>query len=113
MALAGTLDHPLYNYGRDRFNRVTEDSVREQLHPMLSRDDRPDAGTLRKKAWSVVEPLLELTKSEYEYAERIQLGDLHLESLFPGDDEMLDRLRRHPALLWKVENARKHAGGGP
>lgn len=111
MALAGTLDHPLYTYGQNRFSRVTEDSVREQLHPMLSRDDRPDAGTLRKKAWSVVEPLLELTKSEHEYAERIQLGDLHLESLFPDDDEALDRLRRHPALLWKVQNARKHAGG--
>jgi predicted nucleotidyltransferase component of viral defense system len=111
VAMAGILDHPLFDYGPERFDRVTADAVRTQLHPMLTAGDEPEAETLRAQAWAAVAPLLDLTAGEREYCERLQLGELRLDLLSPPDGGGLaDRLGRHPALLWKVHNARQHAG---
>jgi len=37
------------------------------------------------------------------------VGDLRPELLFPDDSEISERLARHPALLWKAQNAREHS----
>lgn len=82
VALAGILDHPLHSYGQDRWDRVTDDVVEEQLHPMLAASMRPEAADLREAAWAVVDPLLDLTDTEREYTDRIQTGDLRPDLLF-------------------------------
>jgi predicted nucleotidyltransferase component of viral defense system len=106
IALAGTLARPLHDYGKERLAKVTEEAVRDQLHPMLSGADRPSAEQLRRECWAVLAPLLDLTEAEREYAERLQAGELRLELLFPDDDRQADLLRSHPALLWKVRSAK-------
>jgi predicted nucleotidyltransferase component of viral defense system len=111
VALAGTLNHPVYTYGPDRWGRVDDRAVREQLHPTLAHAPRPEANELREGAWAVVEPLLTLTDAEREYTDRLQTGDLRPELLFPSDQETVERLARHPALLWKAGNARQHREG--
>jgi hypothetical protein len=108
IALSGTLPHPLSKYGRSRLERVTDDEITRALPPMLRAAERPTGGELRDAAWRVIAPLLDLTEAEREYVERVQLGDLRPELVFPEDGEMAERLRRHPALLWKAENARRH-----
>jgi hypothetical protein len=108
VALAGMLDHPVHSYGLDRWRRVTERAVEEQLHPMLAESERPRAADLREAAWAVVGPLLELTPAAREYTDRIQVGELRPDLLFPDDEELASRVGRHPALLWKAENARRH-----
>ncbi len=109
IAVAGTLNHPIHSYGRERLERVTEQVVQTQLHPMLSGTDRPTAAILKERAWEITAPLLDLTEAEREYTDKIQVGDFAPELLIPGEPEILDRLRRHPALLWKAANAKKHA----
>jgi predicted nucleotidyltransferase component of viral defense system len=54
VALAVTLPLPLYRYGRDRFDRVTDRSIEEQLLPMLQGNERPLASELKEQAWSVM-----------------------------------------------------------
>jgi len=108
VALSGVLPRPLTEYGRDRL-RLTAVQVREQLDPMLAQSDRITAADLDDRAWDVLSPLLTLGTAEREYAERLQIGELRPELLFPDDGEMADRVRRHPALLWKAQNAREHA----
>ena len=107
--MTGILDHPLFNYGPDRFDRVNDDAVRTQLHPMLTAGDEPSAEALRAEAWLAVMPFLDLTLYEREYCERLQLGELRPELLFPDGGDLADRVRRHPALLWKANNAGQHA----
>ncbi len=107
IAVAGTLNHPIRSYGRDRLERVTEEAVQTQLHPMLSGQDRPTASLLKERSWEIVEPLLNLTEPEREYTDRIQDGDFSPELLFPNEPEIVERLRRHPPLLWKAQNAKK------
>lgn len=111
IATAGALPRPLYKYSRKRLLAVTREAVESQLHPMLSGDDRPTARALRDGAFAVVGPLLRLTAAEREFSRRIQEGDLPTELLFPRDSRTATRLKSHPVLLWKVENARRRAPG--
>jgi hypothetical protein len=108
IGVSAILDHPLSSYGRERLDRVTDQAIDQQLAPMLTRGDPPPAKDLKTKVWAIVEPLLTLEPAEREYVERVQLGELRPELLFPDDEILADRLRRHPALRWKSENARRH-----
>ena len=110
VALAGMLDHPLTAYGRDRL-RVTDQQVRQQLDAMLLQDEHVTASDLNSDAWEVLAPFLDFDDAEREYTDRLQVGELRPELLFPDDADMTDRLARHPALLWKAQNAREHAAG--
>lgn len=108
VALAATLPRPLYQYGQDRFERVTDRSIEQQLAPMLHADEQPVASELKAQAWSVMKPLVTLDEAEREYIDRVHAGELSPELLFPDDEDMANRLARHPALLWKIENVRRH-----
>ncbi len=74
---------------------------------MLVPNARLNAQELRQRAWAIAAPLLALDDAEREYIERIQRGEIRGELLFPGDDEMVERLRRHPAVRWRVDNIRR------
>jgi predicted nucleotidyltransferase component of viral defense system len=111
VALAGILARPLFDYGRGRFDRVVDEVVRTQLHPLLTAGDEPSAEGLRDEAWTAVAPLLDLSADEREYCAHLQAGDLRPGLLFPEGGDLADRVRRHPALLWKAENAGRHAAG--
>ena len=108
VAMAATLPRPLYEYGSDRFDRVTERAIREQLTPMLNCDEQPVAEELKEQAWSVLQPLVTLDGQETEYIDKIHVGKLSPEILFPDDEELTNRLQRHPALLWKIDNVKRH-----
>jgi hypothetical protein len=110
VAMAGVLDRPLTEYGEDRL-RINGQQVRDQLEPMLTRDERVTAEELRLGAWQVMAPMLDLDEAEREYTTRLQVGDLRPELLFPDDPHFSESLARHPALLWKAQNAREHARG--
>ena len=47
-------------------------------------------------------------EAEREYTTRLQRGELRPELLFPEDAQFAGRIARHPALLWKAQNARDH-----
>lgn len=109
IALAGSLPRPLHEYSQTRLERIRDDDVTRHLQPMLVADDRIEASELRETAWTVVKPLLELTDAEKEYGTQLQEGELRPELLFPGDAELAERVRNHPALRWKAVNAREHS----
>ena len=75
---------------------------------MLHIDEQPIANELKERAWSVVEPLVTLDDAEREYIDRVHAGELSPELLFPDDEELANRLIRYPALLWKIENVKRH-----
>jgi predicted nucleotidyltransferase component of viral defense system len=112
IALAGTLPRPLHEYGRKGLDRIRDIDVSRLLWPMLLTGERPDAQSLREACWSVVVPLLDLTESQIEFCDRLQRGELRPEFLSFHNSEIVERVRRHPALLWKAENARGHARRG-
>jgi len=113
VAIAGTLDHPLGTYGRERLEaQLTRQEVEERLLPMLALGRSVEAGELVAGAWQRLGALLDLRQEETLYMNELAEGRLALEGLFEGDQEEIDRFVQHPALRWKVLNVRRHLKGG-
>jgi len=112
LAMAAALDLPLPRYRQERLSAsLTDKIVADQLSPMLSGDERPDAGRLAAAAWEALAPLVHLTLDETAFFAAIDQGDLRLELLFPDDTAEAIRLALHPALQWKITNARGWLAG--
>jgi len=75
---------------------------------MLHRDERPALNDLKEQTWLVMKPLVTVDDVEREYIDRVHAGKLSPELLFPDDEELTNRLRRHPALLWKIKNVKRY-----
>lgn len=113
IALSAMLPHPLSTYTRTVVaSRLTPRLTQEQLVPMLSAGATPDPDQLFDTAWSVAEPLLDLTPQEREYVEAIHKGELRLDLLFPDDPAQATKLAGHPAILWKLRNVRQRVDRG-
>lgn len=108
VALSAVLDHPLGSYDRARLEaRLPAEKVEADLRTVIRRAERVEAGDLVERAWQVVAPLLRLTPAETQYTLGAQYGELRLELLFPDQPEEAKRLAPHPALQWKIANARQ------
>jgi len=103
------LDHPLTSYDRKRLEeRVTDQTITKQLVPMLTANEKPWAEDLFDRAWSMLSKFLDLEPAELEYIEAIHRGELRPELLFPDDTDQADRIARHPAIQWKIQNVRNY-----
>jgi len=112
VAIAGTLDHSLGSYGRERLEtQLTQEEVRDRLLPMLAQGRNVEARELVDAAWQRLGPLLDLRPEETLYMNGLSEGRLALEGLFDGDQEEIDRFAQHPALRWKILNVRRHRKG--
>jgi hypothetical protein len=110
--MAATLNLPLPRYGQERLSAaLTAGAVADQLGAMLSGDERPVAGELAAAAWEALAPLVHLTADETAFFAAVEQGDLRLELLFPDDTAGAVRLALHPALRWKITNARGWSAG--
>ncbi len=107
LAMSASLPHPIHTYGRDRLARLLTPRVEKELSPMLARSEKIDTDLLMERAWSTVQPLLELSSEEKEFVDRVNGGELEPALIAAGDAVFASLLIRHPAVLWKVENARR------
>lgn len=108
IATAGVLPRALDTYDRSRLDRLSPALIEMQLRPVLPEGRLPAVESLRENAWRTVAPFVALDEAEREFSQRLQQGDLRPELLFPESPETVERLRRHPPLLWKAQNARDH-----
>lgn len=108
IALSGALPHPIYSYRAERYQRLSEQHMASQLHPMLLAGQQPTAQELLAQSWPLVEPFLDLTDVERAYVDLLQQGELQSELLFPRDEDLAEKVRHHPVLLWKARNAAQH-----
>lgn len=104
--LSGTLDLPLTSYSPDRIDSLSNEEADRNLRPMILAGTDLDVATMKENAKRVLAPLLALTNAEQEFVRRLHVGELAPELLF--DVETAERMKRHPHLLWKVHNVRKH-----
>jgi predicted nucleotidyltransferase component of viral defense system len=113
IALSATLAHPLATYTRERLEaRINERVISEQLAPMLAGDVELDASSLVRKAWGEVGELLALKPNEESFLSAVQNGELLTDLIFQSDHEEARRVAGHPAVQWKIENARGHVSKG-
>jgi hypothetical protein len=58
----------------------------------------------------LVAGLLDLRPNERAFADSVLAGAPVTEQLFLQDCALAERVASHPALLWKVQNVRRHLG---
>jgi hypothetical protein len=107
IVLSGVLPRPLTEYDLRHMRAYSQADLERELVPFLRNADRVSPESLEARASEVLTPLLKLSEAEREYVERLQWGEFRPELVAGEDHELLSRLRQHPALQWKAENARK------
>ena len=110
--LSAGLDRPLPTYELPHRASLSQAELEEALVPMLRRDERPRRGVLTEALAPLMKTLATLSEPETEYVERIQWGEFRPELVVGDDPELLERVLRHPVLLWKAENGRKRRRTG-
>ena len=116
VVLSGGLDRALPTYALPHRPSLSQAEIDEALTPVLRGDEHPSREALTETVAPMMTALATLSDPEKEYAARIQWGEFQPELVVGDEPELLDRVRRHPMLLWKAENGRKRRrpgrGGG-
>ena len=96
---------------------TTVDDVRRQLLPMLRRDIRPDGGDVERWTSTMIDEtrallsnVLPLTEAEAEFIARLNDEGAIEASMLTSDRGLVARIEKHPALMWKALNVKKHKG---
>jgi hypothetical protein len=66
---------------------------------------------MRVEMFAITRPILEAVldhSCEAGFLAAMAAGKYQPELLFPSHPEIVERIRRHPALLWKSENVTQH-----
>jgi predicted nucleotidyltransferase component of viral defense system len=101
-----TLPHDLRTYTLERCERILTADAGNLLYPLLRADDRPTAAEMLELVRPILAPIL-AAETEIAYLEALAAGRYDPQLLFPANKEMAERVRRHPALLWKAEHVAK------
>lgn len=107
VVLSAGLDRPLPTYEIPHRASLSQMELETALVPMLRGNEQPRRDTLTAALRPMMGALTTLSNAEKEYLERIQWGEFQPELVVGDYPQLLERVRRHPMLLWKAENGRK------
>jgi hypothetical protein len=102
-----TLNRDLRSYNMSRFADIDEEAIKRLLHPLLKAGDRPAGAEMFAVAKTILEGVLD-HRREANFLEAMAAGKYQPELLFPKNADIVNRIRHHPALLWKAENVRQY-----
>jgi len=104
---ASTMDHDLRTYHMERFKALDQRQLERLLYPLLRADNRPTAEEMLKTVSPLLATVLDYNR-ETPYLEAMASGKYQPELLFPKRPDIVERIREHPALLWKAANVVEH-----
>lgn len=92
----------------DRLDRISERNVNQQLRPLLPTGTGYDLEKMKTACRSLAQRVLRYDDNERAFVnEFLSKGEYKVELLYPEDNQMIERLRDHPAPLWKAMNIKK------
>jgi hypothetical protein len=109
LAFSGVLDRSVTTYVVPHRRTLSQAELDEQLIPVLRGGEHPNQAALTMSITPLISSLVALSAEEQEYVERIQWGEFRPELVIKNRAALLEQIRRHPGLLWKVENGRRRA----
>jgi hypothetical protein len=102
-----TMDRDFRTYSINRVSDVDAKQFDQLLYPLLKADDRPLPAEMLAATKPLLAGVLEHER-EQSYLAAIASGKYQPELLFPKNPDIVERIRLHPALLWKAQNAVDH-----
>lgn len=100
---SSTMDRDFRTYTIERVSEVDTKDIDRLLYPLLKADDRPKAPAMLSAATPLLTAVLD-HKREQPYLAAMATGNYRPELLFPNNPDIVERIRMHPALLWKAQN---------
>lgn len=104
---SSTMDRDYRTYTFDRVLKVDAKQIDNLLYPLLKADDRPAAAEMLVATKPLIESALDHSR-DAAYLAAMGEGRYQPELLFPKQPEIVERIRRHPALLWKADNVARY-----
>lgn len=102
-----TMDNDFRTYGMERVADLGAKQIATLLYPLLKADDRPSFDEMLATARPFLEMVLDHSREE-SYLAAIAAGKYQPELLFPNNPEITERIRQHPALIWKARNVAEY-----
>ena len=90
----------------DKIKGITQDSVKKELLPVLTKGNKFDLATAKEEAITFLEELLVLTDEEKQYLEEFSKGNFNPQLLFNISSDA-ERAAKHPMAKWRVANIKK------
>ena len=101
------MDRDFRTYALDRVSSADARQIARLFYPLLGADDRPTANEMLAAARPLLETVLDHHR-EAAYLAPIADGKYQPELLFNKQLEITERIRLHPALIWKEDNVAQH-----
>jgi hypothetical protein len=83
------------------------EDMRRLLYPLLRSGDRPTTEGMTAAIRPLLVSVLDHAR-EKTYLDAMARGEYRPEMLFPNRPDIVERIARHPALLWKATNVAEH-----
>ena len=91
-------------------DRIDQQTVDEQLAPMLRAGDTIDLESMKMAVKRFLTRLLDYNDDERQFMYRFLDEGVYDPALLFADQEQVKRLEKHPAVLWKLQNHRQFLG---
>ncbi|MBI5021729.1 MAG: nucleotidyl transferase AbiEii/AbiGii toxin family protein [Ignavibacteriales bacterium] len=89
---------------------VNQKMIDELLSPLLRATELVDLDNIKKVSKVFLSTLMDYNKSEHLFMNRFLDEGIYEPELLFTDVNQSERLKNHPAVLWKLQNHRKHLG---
>lgn len=104
---SSTMDRDFRTYRWERLTKIDQADIERLLYPLLKASDRPTGPEMLAATQPVLEAVLDHTRED-KFLQEMAAGKYRPDLLFPKNPEIVDRIRQHPALLWKAENVARY-----
>lgn len=86
----------------DNVNKITQDSIKKELQPVLTKGNMFDLNTAKEEAIKFLKELLTLTDNEKKYLVEFSKGNFDPYLLFEPNEA--ERAAKHPMAKWRAAN---------
>jgi len=101
------MDRDFRTYGIERLTEIDTEAIKSLLYPLLKSSDRPNGAEMFVVAKPILEGVLDHARED-KFLKAMTTGKYQPELLFPQRPDIVERIRRHPALVWKAENVARY-----
>ena len=89
---------------------IDQQTINNELTALLREEASVDLETIKQNAKALLSELLQYDHDERRFMDRFLDHGEHEPELLFNDTEQAQRLKHHPAVLWKLQNHRKFLG---
>lgn len=91
-------------------DEIDQKMIDQELKPLLRMDESIDLDEMKAEVKAFLSDLMQYDKDEKHFMDRFLDDGVYEPELIFADAAQVERMRQHPALLWKLQNHRKYLG---